>query len=454
MSLSNIFSVDASVDHDNASFTAPLKLALFTSAATMLLDANTTNHMQGIDVFWDKLQRFKQNVQSVDIVVVTGNTAIYRYEKDSHESTHEDTVFRKDCDNCIDNNEHPSGLDPIDQEYVIANDKQGGQQDSNTERHCSELKDSLRKQENLVGKIQQHISNKVDKCLNATFNRLQIDSEYEENPSTIRVSMTVLYNAVDFHSLCEKWSRESMQATILSDFGQTSPTISFQLPETAEFDACEVLFATFYQNMPFRVDSWKARQLYADLVLLSKTSLQVIQLVPFSSVDASLIYGITIGLRVLREDEEGDRERAFLFQSLCNQLAKRDCALLICSSPEPYFDRANCRKRFEEDNGKEGLFHSAEESQYFLFMPELIASKQGAAAPNTGVLRRIASANHILDQTTSSNALNQSNPHHAKLEEGLRLESIPFSEYLEESLDSLKCSALNPYRLQGTNEKS
>ncbi len=419
----------------------------------MLLDTNATNHIHGMDAFWDKLQRLKQKVQSVDIVVVKGETVIVRYDEGSHETTHENTVFHNGCDNDHDDNGPPGESNQINKEQVIVNGNEGGRQNSNTEGRCSELKNSLREQENLVEKIQQHIVTKVDKCFNTTCSRLQIDSEFQETFSTIRASVSVLDNVVDFYSLCEKWSRESLQAAMISDFGQIVPTISFQLPETSAFDACEVSFATFYKNMPFRVDSFKARQLYADLILLSKTNLHVIQLVPFSSIDASLIYGIAIGLRVLQEDEKGDRESLFLFQSLCNQLAKRDCALCIRSSPEVDFDEENCRKRLEKDTGNDGLFHSAKESQYFLLMPEFVVSKGDCAAPNTGVLRRIVSANHFLEQTSSSNVLNQYNPYNAKLEEELKLETIPFSKYLEESLDSLKCSSLNPYRLQDTNKK-
>ncbi len=393
-----------------------------------------------MDAFWDKARRHfsDSQVQSVDIVVVTGETLIHQKQKDI--CTPEDIPFYDDSDNDDDDNTHPSESDPTTtQEQMIAINGEGDEDDTNKQCKCSNSKDP----HTIIETMQRHIEKKVEDDLKQSRNRMQLDSEFAGKYSPIKISLSVIDSTVDFHSLCQKWSRESLCAAIESRYGQTFPTIRFELPETTGFDSCDVSFATYYKNMPFRPDSAKARQLCADLVLLSKTNLQVVQLVPFPSIDASLIYGVTIGLRVVQQqdDEESDRENISLIQSLFHQLSKRDCALLLRSTQDPSNDESNCGERITRDD--DGLFHSAEETQYFLFMPEFVVSKDGPAAPKTGVLRRIANVNHILEETQASDILNRA----SSLNLGKKKNS--FSEYLEETLDSLKCSSVNPYHLSG-----
>ena len=94
----------------------------------------------------------------------------------------------------------------------------------------------------------------------------------------------------------------------------------------------------------------------------------------------------------------------------------------------------------------DGLFHSTLESQYFLFMPEFVVSKDGPAAPKSGVLRRIASVDHILEEMSASDLLKTVHPPHLHLgTENSRLGRNPLLKYVEDSLDSLKCSPLNPW---------
>lgn len=397
----------------------PLKLVVFTSAASFLLDDNSTNHASGIDAFWEKSQHYFRDsrLQSIEIVVVMGETIIERTTKDRR-----DTTPRND-----------SLLDDSDTEKL--NTVNVG-----VDKH---LNGSMASQIGILKTIKRHIESKVEDDLETTRNRLHSDLKTDGNQLPVNISISAVDVAVDFPSLCQKWARESLHSATVSKLGQTSPIISFELPETADFDACNISFTAYYKNMPFRVDSPQALRLYEDLILLSETTLQVVQLVPISSIDASQIYGITIGLRSAHENnEERHQEKNYLVQSLFHRLATRDCALLLRSNNDK--DLGHCgNPKFD------GLFHSSKENQFFLFMPEFAVSKEGPVAPKSGVLSRVSSVDHILQDASTSDLSKPTHPPHVLLgAQESRLGSNPFSDYVEDSLDSLHCSPLNPW-IQG-----
>jgi len=222
--------------------------------------------------------------------------------------------------------------------------------------------------------------------------------------------------------------------------------MSFQLPETTDFDACDLSFLVSYKYMPFRLDSTQAKQLYVDLELLGRAKLEVLRLVPIASIDASLLYGLAIGLKAALEDnEDKHHEKLLLVQSLFKNLAAKDCALLIRSIDDPDVDKKTFNDGRRIANGDGGLFHSSEQSQYFLFMPEFVLSKDGPASPSNGVLHRMASVDHILEQTSAADILTLSHPPYDGIENNAMLRENPFSEYVEASLDCLNCSPINPW---------
>ena len=415
----------------------PLKVVIFTSAASFLLDDNVPNHTTSIDAFWDKTVRYfrESKVRSIEIVVVMGETIIDRTED------HPKTILGEDSlSDDIESDE--SDLKNTRDSDLVGNQKLKANKDV-VEKG---LTDSMAKQVGLLKTMKRHIESKVEADLKNSRSRLHLDSNNDGKQLPVNISISAIDLAMDFSSLCQKWSRESLHAATISKLTQTSPMISFQLPETADFDACEISFTAYYKNMPFRVDSAQALRLYEDLILLSKASLQVVQLVPVSSIDASLIYGVTIGLRCAHEnDEESHHEKNYLVQSLFQRLSTRDCALLLQSNNDQDIDQVS---------KPDGLFHSCEEKQQFLFMPEFVVSKEGPVAPKSGVLCRIASLDHILQDTFTSDSLKPVHPPHAHLEVGnSKLGINPFSDYVEDSLDSLHCSPLNPW-LQTRPSKS
>jgi hypothetical protein len=424
---------------------------IFTSATSTLLDINTGSHIRGIDDFWDRAQCYILNskVQSIEIVVVMGKTVIVRTTNDRC------GVKRTNgrCSNGIYNEESGTKQaresDRIGHETTKASngeDDDGHSYDANTDSTHSTLNGSLGKQADIIKTMERYIETKVEADFEMNRSRIQFDSKFAESQSRMNISLSVVDSAIDFHSLCQKWSRDSIFTATAVTSDHPSPDISFQLPETTNFDACYISFSTYYKNMPFRVDSSHAKQLHADLDLLGKAKLEVLQLVPFPSIDASLIYGVTIGLRAAHEDDEKrHHEKTFLVQSLFKTLATRDCALLLCSMDDPCNENNNSRDRISTTDGNGGLFHSSEESQYFLFMPEFVVSQSGPASPTNGVLRRIASVNHILEETCAVDILNSSHLLYSEVGDRSRSRENPFSEYVKASLDCLNCSPLNPW---------
>jgi hypothetical protein len=122
-----------------------------------------------------------------------------------------------------------------------------------------------------------------------------------------------------------------------------------------------------------------------DLELLAKSSIEVVKLVPISSIDASLLYGIPIRVRPgLQCNLKSHEEMLILVQSLFHQLSLKECALLL-KNPSQSTETPTKEK-------SKGLFHTT--SQHLVLMAEELPH----AIPSTGVLFRVASAEHLLSE--------------------------------------------------------
>jgi hypothetical protein len=166
---------------------------------------------------------------------------------------------------------------------------------------------------------------------------------------------------------------------------------------------------------------------------LEQSKLEVAQMVPIASIDASLLYGVAIGVRAGLEDDLSQyHEMGLLVRSLFKHLAMKDCALLL---------RSTTKGPNTDSSTKTGLFHSNDDEQSFLLMAEEIPSPlKERTSPHSGVLYRMASADQFIQETSPVDAIASSS---GKIE----LEDNPYSEYMETSLDCLGCSPVNPLYL-------
>ena len=155
------------------------------------------------------------------------------------------------------------------------NNTQESDSNSDDEREHEHLMDAL----NCIKTIQ----NQVDK-------RQVADRKlFRDQPVTnIMVSLVKSRGALD--TLSRRWLSQ------LISNPDSRGCISFDLPESLDGTQCTVTFDVKYKIMPFRADSFAAAGLVADLELLTSSDIELVQLVPISSVDASLVFGVPMAI--------------------------------------------------------------------------------------------------------------------------------------------------------------
>ena len=264
-------------------------------------------------------------------------------------------------------------------------------------------------------------------------------SRGSEDPLTVvTISLASIPNDhVGYHTLFQQWLSELL--ALARDKGR----LAFEFPETIDGMQCSLSFEAAYKVFPFRADSIAAAGLMTDLQLLSQSTFEVLQLVPLSCIDASLIFGVPITVCAkLENDLVQYKEMKALVSCLFQYLIEKEVALLLRS--------ADTSVTAPMDFG-EPLYHV--HGQTFLLMAEelpcrnLLApsqsqpdgegasqAKASGTRPSTGMLVRFASAEQLLD-SGSSKVLGEDGDVESRKE---------LSEYVENALDFLDSSALNP----------
>eukprot|EP00980_Cylindrotheca_fusiformis_P002243 scaffold517_cov119-Cylindrotheca_fusiformis.AAC.26 len=260
-----------------------------------------------------------------------------------------------------------------------------------------------------INSINQHIRKKAEAEFQANRSYLQFDSS--KHLPAIHISASTVDNStVGLKMLLRTWSRERVQRPF---------RLTFDFPEALDSSQCSLALDAVYKSIPFRLDSKPAQALQKDLKLLSQATLQVEKLMSIASLDASLLYGVPIRVRPgLEGDIQSHNEMILLVQSLFHQLSQKECALVLSSQgPQTSTD--------------EGLFHSNHHQTFVLMAEEIPKFLQGTTAPSTGLLFRVASSDHLLEEIgpgdfIPSNRADESSNH--------------FSEYVEQALECLAYS--------------
>jgi hypothetical protein len=374
----------------------PLDITVMTNDVSFLSDTNETSHKRGVKTFWERL---KQNVKlgnlqivmiSTGTVVLTLDSEVFETDKDDHPAFETDTPT-------------DSGLEEAAESSAVA-------LASKRAIHLARCASTIRTQIEALGE--------ADFKANRSY--LLFDSK--PIPAVNMTMSSIDNNSVGFKSLLRKWSRDKMPGY---------SRISFDLPETLDGTQCSVSLDIMYKTMPFRLDSNVAKGLAGDLKLLSESRLEVLQLVPVSLVDPSLIHGVVMGVRAgLETDLDRHNETALLVRSLFRHLSLKDCALLL---------RSEGPSNIESD----GLFHCNGQS-FLLMAEELPAPLKTKAAPNSGVLYRYASAGQLLQEAIPTDIISD-------LDEDI---SNQYLEFVENSLDCLDCHGINPLHLEAKRPRS
>jgi hypothetical protein len=403
-----------------------LDITILTNDVSFFSDTKEASHKRGMNTFWDRVKPHFLNskVRNLHIVVATTDSVVEQPGAEEKEETNKEEANADKEDEAIkDDEEKPSGSKDSD----TAKNMESSQKHPPTEKASEMLvrKRAISIAES-VNVIQQQLDTKAEDEFRANRSFIQFDSSKHLPSINMHIS-TIDNSYVGFQVLVRKWCRDKLSSQ------NHQHRLTFELPETMDFAQCSVSLDAMYKTVPFRFDSALVQGLSADLELLEQSKLEVVQLIPIASIDASLLYGIAIGVRAGLEDDLSQyHEMGLLVRSLFKHLAVKDCALLL---------RSTNKGPDKDSSTKTGLFHSNDEEQSFLLMAEEIPSSlKERTSPHSGVLYRMASADHFLQEMSPVDAI-------ASCSGKEELEDNPYSEFMETSLDCLGCSPVNPLYL-------
>jgi hypothetical protein len=380
--------VDSILARHNDDNVPPLDITILTNDVSFLSDTNETSHKRGVGSFWERVKPkfLDSKIRNLNIVMASTGTLVLKLEEESKDEQAA-TLSQGSLETCA--------------------------EDTEAEAFSA---DALARQRDIhVAKCIAVIQNQLETLGETEFkaNRSYLQFDKTLIPS-INASLSTIENTqVGFKSLLRKFLRDSMLG---------SRKILLELPETSDGTHCSVSLDTQYKTLPFRLDSVVAAGLTNDLDLLSRSKFEVLQLVPIAAIDASLLFGVAFCVRAgLESDIDRHHEMCRLISALFTQLSSRECALLLRSEGP----------MTTADSG--GLFHENSGAMFLLMAEE----KGCRAVPNSGVLYRFASADHMLHETSPTEVLTTA-------EEAV---TDQFTEFVENSLDCLVFSPVNPLYL-------
>ena len=416
-------SVDGQIQRDNAGATAgsnfqrPRNLTIFTNDVALFSDTAVDSHKRALGRFWDTIRGSFQNgsVGSVQIAIYeTGAAALVQGRK------------RKGNNQAMDS--EPSSL-----EGDVFDDNNGRGEDA-TEQETEE--EVAATDEALAHRM------RVKQCIALLQREIQSLQEKDRRRSAtpISVELLVIESPIKFQTLLRDW----ISAIISPASGTEGGKISFNLPETLDGSQCALSLDLVPSLLPYRVDSPEAAKLMTDLKALSLAELEVVQVVPISSVDGSLLHGVPMSATAAMDsDLFRYKDMKVLTRQLFRYMAMKDVAIAL---------RCVGTRGLEGRGAKNAAADKVDEGQIFLLMAEHPAetidqslsssSLSSSAAPSRGVLYRYATLDHIIHDHETVDALDNDSEDEDMSEQ--------YFEYVEQSLEMVDSKILNPILLPST----
>jgi hypothetical protein len=360
----------------------PLDISILTNDVSLLCDTDAQSHKTGVTRFWKSVAPFFQDSKVGSIQIVMAKTGTLASVVDSEQNDDQDEDA--DGDTVMDTE--------LDDSHLI---------------HKNDLV--------------------ISECVRTIQMQLvaQADDDFQKNRSTLdagespmNISFSVIDNStVGYQFLVRQWVRDALLAQTLY-----SSSLELDLPETLDGTQCSVSLDVSYQVFPFSADSAECTRFLTDLQLLSESKLEVVQLVPLSSIDAGLLFGLPMLVRVgLASDLDQFQVMQVLVRSLFSLLNERESAVLL---------RRTGGKT--PKSASTGIFHSSEQT-FLLMAKELPKTANGA--PNSGILYQYAHADQLLAEATlPTNQVEL-------LDEDTQRQ---YADYVEQALECLECSPVNP----------
>jgi hypothetical protein len=226
---------------------------------------------------------------------------------------------------------------------------------------------------------------------------------------------------VGYHFLARQWARQSVLAHA------ARKRLQFNLPETLEGTQCAISFDMSYEVLPFPVNGPRATSILNDLDVLSNSSVEVVQTVPLSSIDASLLFGLPITVKNgLENGFDQYQTMEVLVYSLLRNLQERELALLLQTAPQHGHTKS----------ASQSLFGSAGSQMFLLMAKEL--PKSLSQQPQCGILFRYAEAIHLIGEASSTTQISLIDPD----------TESQLVDYVDQALDCLECSTPNPQYME------
>lgn len=241
----------------------------------------------------------------------------------------------------------------------------------------------------------------VIQCVNDIRRRIGEMSRSQDFESTTPVNLQLEImdgNSIAFQSLLQSWVKESFAQTYASYEGGVQGRLSFDLPETLDGTMCQLSLDLQYTVLPRSINSLATKEIVEDMQrisMLSPSCVEVVQTIPLSSVDSSLVYGVPMSARAsLENDISRYNEMKVLARQLWVYLGRNDVALVL-------------RARVDDEDDDVGS-----EDQLFLLVCEqavqrptdassslnIVPDKQGSESSSSchGMLYRYATKSQLL----------------------------------------------------------
>ena len=259
----------------------------------------------------------------------------------------------------------------------------------------------------------------------------------DEMATSVCCSFTMIKNSiVDFMTL----SHSLVRTALVGRSARLACRLRrIDLPVSDDGTHCSISLEGSYEIFPFIVHSHHAKFLSSDLDDLSYMNLEVVQSMPLSMIDVSLLFGIPLVVRAgLETDYAQFQDMKILVRSLFTVLQKQDMAILLRGSSQCQSDKCS--------NVNSGFSYPSE--QYFVLMSQetptsMMNTAIGSAGPNSGLLFRMAHCDYLLhDRYMMDSVQNQYQHAHDDLET-----EIQYMEYIENSLSTLSVGTYNPFTI-------
>ena len=244
----------------------------------------------------------------------------------------------------------------------------------------------------------------VIQCVNDIRRRIEEMSRAQDFESTTPINLQLEImdgNSIAFQSLLQSWVKESFAQTYASYEGGVQGRLSFDLPETLDGTMCQLSLDLQYTVLPHSINSPATKELVGDMQrisMLSPSCVEVVQTIPLSSIDSSLIYGVPMSARAsLENDISRYNEMKVLARQLWVYLGRNEVALVL---------------RARDVDGDEDVVKERSEDQLFFLVCEqavqrptdassalnIVPDKQGSESSSSchGMLYRYATKSQLL----------------------------------------------------------